>query len=121
MDGIMLLWNLSEGCCGGHGEIPFMVERPQLRVFAVDAPFDAERLRVVERADGAERKRFELLIRHVFTEAFEEQACGERSVNDQAGIAFDIKAVGAVVVNAVGVEGEGRVAKEQHWVGGDST
>ena len=42
------------------------------------------------------------------------------AVHDEAGVALHLGDVLAVVVNAVTVEGEGRVAKQQHIVGHDA-
>ena len=46
----------------------------------------------------------------------DEQRRGERPVDDEPGIALDLHRPGAVVVDAVAVEGERREAEEQHGI-----
>ena len=41
----------------------------------------------------------------------------QRAVDHQAGIAFLVHGVIAIVVNAVTVKGQGRVTKQQHRIG----
>ncbi len=48
---------------------------------------------------------------------FDQQRGLHRAVDDQAGITFDLGDVVAVVMDAVAVEGQRRVAKQQHRIG----
>ena len=58
-------------------------------------------------------------LRPMLAQQVEQQRRGQRAVHDQPRIALDLGDVAAVVVDAVAVEGQRRVAEQQHGVGHD--
>ena len=48
---------------------------------------------------------------------FDQESRLHRAVEDQAGIALDLGDIVAVVVDAVAVEGQRRIAEQQHLIG----
>ena len=74
----------------------------------MDVEYRAHRLELVARHDG---------IGPLVAQEVEQQRREHRPVHDEARIAFDLGDVAAVVVDAVAVEGQRRVAEEQHVVG----
>ena len=58
-------------------------------------------------------------LRRVATQQIHQQRGDQRAVNDQARVALDLGGVLAVVVDAVGVEGQRRVTKQQHVIWND--
>ena len=52
-----------------------------------------------------------------FCGEFHDKGRLQRAVEDQAGIALDLGDVVAVVMDAVAIEGQRRIAKQQHRIG----
>ena len=79
-------------------------------------PADRKRMDVEGRADRAEAELPHLRLRSFVPEQVEQQRGDERTVHDKPGIAFHLRHVTAVVVDAVAVEGQRRVTEQQHIV-----
>ena len=56
-------------------------------------------------------------IGHFPAQQVEQQRRDQRAVHHEAGIAFDFGDIAAIVVNAVAIECQRRIAEEQHGVG----
>ena len=55
----------------------------------------------------------------VLAQQIHQQSSDQRAMHDQAGVALDLGDITAVVMNPVAIEGQRRVAKQQHVVGPD--
>ena len=69
--------------------------------------------------------RFELKAQHgrarqLVAQQVHQQRGDQRAVHDQARVALDLGDILAIVVNAVAVEGQRRIAKQQHLVRHDA-
>src|ERR1019366_6491849 len=103
-----------------HRERAFVVARPEREPpLALGPSAQRERVDVEQRADGLERETPDDRLRVFATKQIEQQGGDQRPMHDQARIALDLGDVAAVVVDAVAVEGEGRITKEQDVVGYD--
>src|SRR3546814_6666382 len=71
--------------------------------------FAADRGRQAAKGEAGERLVAEMPPREV-----EQQRRGERPVNDEAAIALLLLRIGAVVMDAVAVEGQRRIRSEEH-------
>ena len=97
------------------------VSRPEPDGVAVvaDAAADGEGRDVEERLDRAEGEVRDRRVGAFAPQPVEQQRRDQRPVHHEARIALDLRDVAAVVVNAVAVEGQRRVAEQQHVVGAD--
>ncbi len=86
---------------------------------ACELAVDAERVEVERRAHGLEAEGRDVGGRALAAHQVHQQRRDQRPVHDQARVALDLGDVAAVVVDAVAVEGQRRVAEQQHVVGHD--
>ena len=68
---------------------------------------------------GLEAKARDLCSGHLPTQQIHQQGRNQRAMHDEPGIAFSLGHIAAVIVNAVSVEGECGVAKQQHIIRND--
>ena len=80
----------------------------------------AERVQVEGRAHGAKVEGRHLCIRQLAAQQVQQQRGDQRPVHDQAGVALDLGHVLAVVVDAVAVEGQRRIAEQRHRIRRDA-
>ena len=80
---------------------------------------DPERVQVERRAHRPEPERRHLRVGSVAAHQVQQQRGEQRAVHDQPRVALDLGHVAAVVVDPVPVEGQRRVAEQQHVVGHD--
>src|ERR1700752_3133808 len=110
------------GCLGErrriHGEPAFMIAGPQVKRPAVRLRLaaDEERVRVEDRAHRAELELHDSRLRQLPAQQIDQQRREQRTMHDQAGVALDLRHIAAIVVNAVAVERERRIAEQQHLV-----
>src|SRR4030095_14442259 len=101
-----------------HGQPAFVVLGPQPEGVAIRLRLSAHK-KVVDVETRAHRSKFVtryLCLRQLVTQEIQQERCDQRTMNDQAGIAFDRGDVAAVIVNAVSVERQGRVTEKQYVV-----
>ena len=79
----------------------------------------AERVQVERGTHGLEGEAGDLRGRQLAAQQIEQQGSDQRAMHDEAGVALDFGDVLAVVMDAVAIEGQGRIAKQQHRVGRD--
>ena len=84
---------------------------------AVEAAAELERVDVEQRLHRLEGEAPDDQARALPPRLVDQQGGDQRPVDDQPRIALDLGDVAAVVVDAVAVEGERRVAEQQHRIG----
>src|SRR2546425_2494264 len=101
-----------------HGQPAFMVAGPQVKRPAVGQRLAADE-EGVEGEDRAQRAELELRdsrLRQLPAQQIDERRRDQRTVHDQPGVALDLRHITAIVVDAVAVERERRIAEQQHLV-----
>src|SRR5256885_1282866 len=68
------------------------------------------------RAQRAELELRDSRLRQLPAQQIDEQGRDQRTMHDQAGVALDLRHITAIVVDAVAVERERRIAEQQHLV-----
>src|SRR5437879_1339541 len=101
-----------------HGEPAFMVAGPQVKRPAVGPRLaaDEEGTGVEDRAQRAELELRDSGIGQLPAQQIDEQRRDQRTMHDQAGVALDLRHITAIVVDAMAVERERRIAEQQHLV-----
>src|SRR6266480_746003 len=101
-----------------HGEPAFMVAGPQVKRPAVGLRLaaDEEGTGVEDRAQRAELELRDPRLRQLPAQQIDEQRRDQRTMHDQAGVALDLRHITAIVVDAVAVERERRIAEQQYLV-----
>src|SRR5216683_2619317 len=101
-----------------HGQPSFTIAGPKLHGVALaGATAYRKRFEIEQRPDGLEVESRHVGLGHFPAQEVEQQRGNQRAVNHEAGIAFDLGDIAAIVVNAVAIEGERRISKEQYRVG----
>src|SRR6266446_1982125 len=101
-----------------HGQPAFMVAGPQVKSPAVRLRLAADE-KVVEVEDRAQRAELEVRdsrLRQLPAQQIDEQGREQRTMHDQAGVALDLRRIAAIVVDAVAVERERRIAEEDYFI-----
>ena len=75
-----------------------------------------ERLVYDGRAQAAKGKPAQAVFAIVLGGELQQQAGSERAVDNEAAIALDLAGIGAIVMDAVRVEGQRRIAEQQPFV-----
>src|SRR6267143_1283292 len=110
------------GCFGDrrrvHGQPAFMVAGPQVKRPAVRLRLaaDEEGVEVEDRAHSAELELRDSRIRSLPAQQIDEERGDQRTVDDQARVALDLRYITAIVVDAVAVERERRIAEEERLI-----
>src|SRR2546422_8572729 len=101
-----------------HGQPAFMVAGPQVKRPAVGLRLaaDEEGVNVEDRAHRAELEPRDSRIRQLPAQQIDEERRDQRTMHDQARVALDLRHITAIVVDAVAVERERRIAEQQHLV-----
>src|ERR1700753_1208127 len=100
-----------------HRRLAGGIRGPQLHAVVGGVCIDAELAAFEQRLQPAIAVLFRRLAAAQLGCEFNYERCLQRSVEDQAGIALDLGAVVAGVMDAVAVEGQRRIAKQQHRIG----
>src|SRR5512140_1074195 len=95
---------------GLHGEPAFLVLRPQAHRLAVLGRLlsDAERVQVERRSHGLELETAQERLWRVLSHELGQQRSEQRPVHHQTWIAFDLRHIATVVVDAVAIERQRR-------------
>src|SRR6267143_4332092 len=101
-----------------HGQPAFMIAGPQVKRPAVRLRLaaDEESVEVEDRAHRAELELRDSRIRQLPAQQVDEERGDQRTVDDQARVALDLRYITAIVVDAVAVERERRIAEEERLI-----
>src|SRR5437588_4208915 len=99
-----------------HGRLALGIRGPQLHAAADIVGVDGELGAFEQRLQAAIGKLLRRLAAVKFGGEFDDQCRLQRTVEDQARIALDLGDVIAIVMDAVAVEGQRGVAKQQHGI-----
>src|SRR5580698_9991618 len=100
-----------------HRRLPGRIGGPQVEAGRNISGIDAELAAVEQRLQSAIHETRRRLAAAQLCRQFDQERRLQRAVDDQAGIAFYFRDVIAVVMDAVSVEGQRRVPKQQHRIG----
>ena len=102
---------------GTHRRASRRVACPQSRRIAIAGEAEVEGRAVDQRCLGAEAETAGVRTGRGAQEVIHQQGCDQRAVDDEPRIALDTLRIVAVVVDAVGVEGERRIAEQEYRIG----
>ena len=102
-----------------QGEPAFVVARPQVDGFAIGtrSAVQAKRVQVKGGPHGTELERRHTRPGHLAAYQVHQQGGDQRAMHNETRIAFFLRHISAVVMDAVPVEGERRITKQRHRVG----
>src|SRR6202030_490056 len=101
-----------------HGQPSFMIPGPELHGVALaGAGAYRKRFKIAQRPDGLELESGYGGLGHFPAQEVEQERGDQRAMDHETRIAFDLGDIAAIVVNAVAIEGECRISKEQYRVG----
>src|SRR5882757_5832742 len=99
-----------------HGGLALGVGNPQLHAVIAGVGVDREFAALEQWLHAAIAEFLRRLAAMKFRRQLDDKTRLQRAVEDQAGIALDLGDIVAVVMDAVAVEGQRRIAKQQHGV-----
>src|ERR1700743_2629455 len=100
-----------------HSRLTLGVGGPELEATAIVVGIDGELGAFEQRLHAAIAQLFRRRAAVQFGGKLDDERSLQRTMEDQPGIAFDLGDVVAVVMDAVTVEGQRRITKQQHRIG----